>query len=130
MVFCQQKQTHSQKQFQKILQNIRNAKPQKYDWDTLMTQTNNYLSPTKREEFDKATHLFATNELVKLHNKKMVKKLNLPIALNSSRVASQTSNDHKEDEQLQQEVLLCIGQQIMLTTSLWIQARLVNGSLG
>ena len=65
-----------------------------------MTRINYYLSPTKREEFDKATHLFATNQLVKLHNKKMLKQLNLPITLSSTRVAAQTFNNHKEDEQL------------------------------
>ena len=99
-IFRQQGQTQSQKQFRNILQNIRNAEPLKDDWDTLMTRTNNSLSLKEREDFDQATHLFATNEFVKLHNKKMLKQLNLPIALSSARVATQKSYEHNEDDQL------------------------------
>jgi hypothetical protein len=35
-----------------------------------MKKTNKILSPTEREQFDVATHFFATNDLVALHNKK------------------------------------------------------------
>ena len=35
-----------------------------------------------------------------------------------------------DDEQLPLKVLLAVGQQVMLTTILWVQAGLVNGSLG
>ena len=55
--------------------------------------------------------------------------MDLPTTLSSARVATQRSNEHNEDDQHQQEVLLCIDQQIMLATNLWIQARLVNGSI-
>ena len=46
-----------------------------------MTHTNKNLTPNEQLEFDQATHLFATNEQVSLHNKKMLKDLNVPIAL-------------------------------------------------
>ena len=56
--------------------------------------------------------------------------MNLPIVLCLVRVVGPSSNDHNEDDQLQKEILLCIGQQIMLTKNLWIQAGLVNRALG
>ena len=56
--------------------------------------------------------------------------MNLPIALCLAKVVGPRSNDHNEDDQLQQELLLCIGQQIMSTKNLWIQVGLVNRELG
>lgn len=43
-----------------------------------MSRTNNSLSPKQKEDFDQATHLFATNEFVKLlkKNAKIVKPPN------------------------------------------------------
>ena len=43
-----------------------------------------------------------------------------------------TSNDNSQmhEEQLEKQVLLCKGQHIMFTMNIWIEARLINGTLG
>ena len=109
-IFCQQGHTEPQIQFHKILQNIRNVVPIKQDWETLMTRTKDNLNEKQNIDFDNSTHLFATNEHAIKHNRKMLKTLNLPIARSTARVVAHNSNEHIEDEQLPEEVLLCICQ--------------------
>ncbi|XP_057857985.2 uncharacterized protein LOC131067076 [Cryptomeria japonica] len=65
-----------------------------------------------------------------LHNKKMLKALNLPIALSIAHIAQQTNTEYDNNEQLPLELLLCENQQVMLLANLWIEVGLVNGSIG
>ena len=74
-------------------------------------------------------HLFA-NDDVNYHNKCLTRGLNCPVVTN---IATSTRRNYstKGDEQgLELELLIAMGARIMLTSSLWIDAGLVNGALG
>lgn len=75
-------------------------------------------------------HLFPTNAQTMVHNKQMMKSLNTPIARSIAEDDNTYSSISSEYEQLEQIVLLCNDEKVMLTSNLWVSARLVNGSLG
>ena len=51
--------------------NIRDAVPTIKDWKLLMTRTDTSVHATMKNSFDKAIHLFATNDDVNCHNKRL-----------------------------------------------------------
>ena len=75
-------------------------------------------------------HLYATNEVVDMHNKTMLKTLNQPVARSYAIQRKKFRGNKLEDEQLATKILLCIGQRVILTSNLWIEAGLVIGALG
>ncbi|XP_059064701.1 uncharacterized protein LOC131856793 [Cryptomeria japonica] len=109
-IFRQQGSSVKQQQFRSMLQNIRDAQPNKHDWQMLMNQTNTNFTLLQQNEFNSSIHLFATNSSTMLHNKRMLKALNLPIALSIARIAQQTNSEYDNNEQLPLELLLCENQ--------------------
>jgi hypothetical protein len=94
-----------------------------------MSRTYSFLSQDDLFTFHASTHLFETNKLATQHNNQMLKFLNVPIAPSN---VEQRKNDVPstfEDEKLDPKVLLYPGQKLMLTSNLWIEYNLVNGSL-
>ena len=65
-----------------------------------------------------------------MHNKTMLKTLNQPIARFYATQRKEFRGNNVEDEQLAAKILLCIGQRVILTSNLWIEAGLVNGAVG
>ena len=51
----------------------------------------------------------------------------MPIAHCFAEHRNKNSHQFIDDEQLASKLLLTIGQQVMLTANLWVQAGLVNG---
>ncbi|XP_059074747.1 uncharacterized protein LOC131874842 [Cryptomeria japonica] len=129
-IFRQQGASIRHQLFRTVLHNIRNAQALQHDWQFLMCQTNATLTIQQKKDFNSSIHLFATNESARLHNRKILKELNLLVALSLAKVGKQTNTEYDNNEQLPLEVLLSINQQMMLIANLWIEVGLVNGAIG
>ena len=80
-IFRQQGNSASQTAFRQLLLNLRNATPTIEYWALLMTRTTSCLSFVENYSFEQYIHLYPTNSSVALHNKHMLKQLNMPIAI-------------------------------------------------
>lgn len=90
--------------------NIRNCQETLPDWKLLMNQTKSMIASKQNQEFDQTFHLFPTNSLVALHNMKMLQQLSVLIEISVAQCSQQHTLDYADDEQLQLELLLAIGQ--------------------
>ena len=110
--------------------NIRDAVPTIEDWKLLMTRTDTSLDASMKKSFDKVIHLFATNDDVNCHNKRLLRGLNCPIATSIATSVRTNYSTEGDEEGLELELLIAIGARVMLTSNLWTDARLINGALG
>ena len=89
-----------------MLHSIQDENPIEDDWKILMTHIDLHLIASKNTKFNGATHLFATNEAIKLHNKKMLKSLNSPVVLSATVYCPSGNNNIVDKEQLEKHILL------------------------